>query len=422
MRLPLHSPSSLRSFATIVLLVASVAASGSAAGEKPYPSDSFADMVGLDSKFGRRSTPDYLQWPAMRDALVASGVRHLREGVAHPNAEYLERMAELGRHGINHSGAFDYSDLFKLGAPYVVSDLKQQMPYVDFVEAGNEVDGSHDPDWPTKARQAQQILYDAVKSQPEFSHVVVLAPSLLNPMLGSPQIAGVPSDVVGVHDGTCNDLPTTKERSASIVNAHKFANVISPGRPIWATESGYDNDPGKGCYISEKVGSIYLIRTLAERYNSGERRVYFNTFADQPQDRGFRRMGLVDENARPKPQYYAIRSLISLLADPGPGFDPKPFDYSFESVSPDVHHTLLQKRDGTTYLLLWIEKAIWSRQGFYEIPVPDQTAEIRLPSNATRAKLYTYKPDFTLASRDVPISGGRVTIPVTTTVAFLEVR
>jgi hypothetical protein len=49
----------------------------------------------------------------------------------------------------------------------------------------------------------------------------------------------------------------------------------------------------------------------------------------------------------------ALKNLIALLKDPGPDFAPAPLDYTLTSASADLHHTLLQKRDGSFWLALW---------------------------------------------------------------------
>jgi hypothetical protein len=65
--------------------------------------------------------------------------------------------------------------------------------------------------------------------------------------------------------------------------------------------------------------------------------------------------GLVHSDFTPKAGYKAIQSLLQLLSDPGPQFHLGDLAFSLSGDLANVHHVLLQKRDRTFYLALWIE-------------------------------------------------------------------
>lgn len=145
-------------------------------------------------------------------------------------------------------------------------------------------------------------------------------------------------------------------------------------KPMVATETGYTTRPVADYTtfnrdISEAAQARYLPRLLAEYFNHGVVRTFLFNFRDD----GDGTYGLLHADYTPKPAYAAVQNLIHALSDPGPAFSPRALDYTL-AVSPVkgykdpntgivsdydrtqyVHHLLLQKRDGSFYLLLWHE-------------------------------------------------------------------
>ncbi len=407
--------------AAALLAVVTAAVPGSPAGTVPARADAFVNAIGVDSHFSYRSGPEYLDYATQRDELVASGIRHLRDGAPTSDSEYLAKLRYFGEHGITHTLGFPVKDVIAKGAPFVTATLERQAPYVDAVEAGNEYDKSGDPDWVEHLRAAQQVLYDAVKASSFKNNVTVLSPSLSSTAVSAPLLGPVPADAVSLHNATCDDKPTTKERSINIANLHAALQAVS-AKPIWATETGYDNDQSSHCYIAPQAAALYTVTTVAERWNTGEQRVYFDDWSDEPQSRGFRFMGLVPASGAPKPQYQALKSMIAVLSDKGPSFTPQPLDFAFTSASPDVHSTLLEKRDGTYYLLLWLDIASWDRHGFVPLSVSSQTVSISLPASIAQATAYRYASNWSFQASPVPVRAHAVGIPVTAALSILELR
>ena len=91
----------------------------------------------------------------------------------------------------------------------------------------------------------------------------------------------------------------------------------------------------------------------------GVTRAYKYEFLDLKPDPGFTDMechfGLVRTNGTPKPSFVALKNLIRLLSDPGAAFTPGKLQYQLAGATNAIHHTLLQKRDGTFWLALFQE-------------------------------------------------------------------
>jgi hypothetical protein len=77
------------------------------------------------------------------------------------------------------------------------------------------------------------------------------------------------------------------------------------------------------------------------------------------------------------------RNLIALLADPGAVFTPGGLTYRIDGTTESVHHTLLQKRDGSFFLALWLE--VPSTDAKTTLPIT-----LRFPSSV--AQMTTFSP------------------------------
>jgi hypothetical protein len=108
-------------------------------------------------------------------------------------------------------------------------------------------------------------------------------------------------------------------------------------------------------------------------------RTFEYEFADEGSDY-FGTCGLMNFDLTPKPAYNALSAVIHLLSDPGAAFTPVRLSYTLSGQTNNVHHLLLQKRDGTYYLALWIETPSWNANTDALIPVPAQSISVSLPA------------------------------------------
>ena len=93
-----------------------------------------------------------------------------------------------------------------------------------------------------------------------------------------------------------------------------------------------------------------------EMYNRGIMRCFAYELIDQYSDPSFTdgngedHYGLLHYDWTPKPAYTSIQNTISILKEPGANFSPGTLTYSVSSIPSTVHHTLLEKSNGTFYL------------------------------------------------------------------------
>jgi hypothetical protein len=174
------------------------------------------------------------------------------------------------------------------------------------------------------------------------------------------------------------------------------------------------------CALADQTIAKYDPRTLAEKWNAGEQRVYFYQFVDMPSDKVFGGLGLLRADGSPKPQFTALTSMLHVLADPGPQFEPKPLRYELRGDTENVHRTLLQKRDGRYELLLWIEARGWDPRARVPLAVRSQDVTLSVPRAIASAKIYEYTPGWTLAQSPLELHGGTMHVRVTDAISIVE--
>ena len=124
------------------------------------------------------------------------------------------------------------------------------------------------------------------------------------------------------------------------------------GHQVWTTETGYPQS-----YVPLDRANKYYSRLFFEFFNHGIVRTYAYQLLDEYTSEGSgSTIGLLYSDGTPKPQFTTISNIISILNDPGGGFNPGSLGYSIGGAQGTLHHTLLEKRNGTFYLVLWLEQ------------------------------------------------------------------
>ena len=369
----------IRLLAAISVLVTMVPAVARA--EPARSADAFVDSFGVNIHLGYTDTL-YWQFDAVvKPKLLALGVRHVRDGAltgptidaTHP---FYVRAKQLAAAGLRFSLITSMDTSYGKATDY--TQLRSVYAWLD--GAVDDFEGINEPDlqtipgggpdtWIGVTQAAQKKLWDTVKGDPSLAKVAVLGPSItsLNGALGKIGDLSPWVDDGNGHPypgGFCPACGTFYGMSVDTF-APDEAKVFGT-RPMVMTETGYTNaigaGPGGNRPVSEKAAAKYLPRLLFEFFNRGIVRTYPYEFLDEKPDPARadieQNFGLVRNDGSVKPAYVAVARLIALLADPGPDFTPTPLDLTITAPK-EVHHTLLQTRDGTYVLVLWNEVNSW---------------------------------------------------------------
>jgi hypothetical protein len=136
-----------------------------------------------------------------------------------------------------------------------------------------------------------------------------------------------------------------------------WRDTHAKGKPVWVTEFGWDCPTSiagrKGDFnkwegnVTDAAQAAYLLRSIPLFLNEGVERahIYFFDDKDEPQMHGA--SGIL-RNGQPKPSWYAIRQMQSLLGDA-----------HLEHLDHDglVYSARWKKPDGSVWLMLWTAEA-----------------------------------------------------------------
>lgn len=338
--------------------------------------DSFVDTIGVNVHLRYFDRVYYNGYNSIiKPKLIESGIRHARDGAytfsgVSRDDVFYQRLRELGANGVKFNlltgmptqGGGEFTNYDLLDDVYSWGDGA----IISF-EGINEPNIQGVPDWINITRREQQKLWNTVRNNPSLNaNVKVLGPT---PIFGAAYDLGNVSNFLDY--GNAHPYPGGFCPSCSNVYGQSVDTfmpeftVPSGSKPMMMTETGYHNavnTPGHGHRpASELAAGKYLPRLFFEYFNRGFVRTFSYEFIDGLPDPGRSEIesnfGLLRHDGSEKPAFTAVKNVISLLKDPGPAFTPSSLNYSLSGNTSDVHQTLLQKRDGTFYLALWLEKS-----------------------------------------------------------------
>ena len=396
---------------------------------------SFIDTIGVNTHLHYQATVyDTRYEDLIKPKLLELGVRHVRDSAhtyasANRNTFYYRRLRELGRAGIK------FNLLTSLDRPYSeatdYSKLDDVVAWTDGAVASfegvNEPDIQGIRDWVNQTTAAQKKLYAAVRGNPALGGVKVLGPS---PVWRVAELGDLSNylDHGNIHPYPGGKMPTGSEYNQSTKNIIAKAAQNSGNKPVTITETGYhnaletsgDHDPS-----SEEVVAKYLPRLFLEHFNMGVPRSYLYELIDSKPHNSRTdyqaSFGLLRHDGSEKPAFRAVENLIGLLADAGSG-NPGKLSFALGGDTDSLHHTLLQKRDGTFYLALWLEKSSWDRQARRTRYVAPQRVTLTLGSPVTRAALHTLDGNGQMREESVSFRNDQLTLGVGDSVRVLELR
>ena len=395
--------------------------------ENASSSDSFVDSIGLNAHFENPGSPYATQYPAVKNLLVASGIRHVRVGMTFNNGSFLSQMQDLAASGVRGSYvtqlAFTQDQITQF--PSLVGSSFEQY------EAPNEQDESGDPNWAATCIAYQQNLYSWVKNNPSTAAFTVLGPALSNrqAFISVGDISAF-MDNANIHDyfsvfepgttGWGGYYPPYGYYGAINYNVN-LAKVTSSNKPVQATETGYGTIAGNPLTLDYRADLRYMSRLFFQQYNNGVRRSYSYEMLDEGGDAVFANFGIVDANLHPKPAYTAIKSLIAALKDPGTPVATKSLTYNITGFNNNVAHTLLQKRDGSYVMAIWIESPAWNtvNNAGGDIIVAPQTITLSTANALNHATLSAMDENGNMTTSPVAWANQSGTFTITDKVSLL---
>ncbi|MDG0814483.1 CARDB domain-containing protein [Cohnella rhizosphaerae] len=329
------------------------------AAENAKRADSFVDSMGVTTHLFYFDTAYAKYESIIKPALVKLGIRHIREG-ASKNGTQQTRLKDLAASGIHASLLFDPRGTQIADAVDIVTGAQ---PAVEAIEGPNEYNNSGDTDWVNTFRNYTIQLHDALKGDSRTADLPIWSGTTANDP-NAYQLIGDLSDYVDY--GNIHPYPGGAVPAIGLQGSVDMIQPSFAGLPIIASESGYhtfNGCSGTQCSqpgVSEAAEAIYMPRLFLDFFNQGIARTYAYELIDEKKDSPAsdqeQHFGLLRNDGSEKPAYRALQNLIGLLQEPGAAFTPGALSYAINGNTEDLHHTLLQKSDGTQYLLLWADK------------------------------------------------------------------
>jgi hypothetical protein len=365
--------------------------------------NSFVDSIGVNTHVDYTDTAYGQYETLLKPSLTYLGVRHIRDGIddGGPNSLVLKRYRDLHANGIRLTAAVPYETT---SMPALIAMIKTQRDVLEAVEGPNETDIFEQfiykgQKFPEGTIAFMKDFYPAIKADPHLRDLPVLQTTLAFPgfkLEGKTTDTRIRADILGDlskyadYGNSHNYFAFGEVPSDAIQNHHLPLNSrITPGKPMMSSEGGYqmgDWDGFKGNWedgqtapFSEDIHGRYLLRYVLEQYRLGYKRSFIYELLDIDQPK----WGLFRADGTPKPAASGLRSLIGILNESTwdtaskkwitPNQKPGTLEYELTNQTPSIHTLLLQKSNGTSYLILWNEFKNWNAvtgKPVYSKPVP----------------------------------------------------
>lgn len=400
---------------TIIPMISYFTPAAQAGVEQAKSADAFVDLIGVNTHLGYTGSAYGRYDDLIKPKLQELGVRHIRDGGNPYDNDFWAKVADLGSVGIKANVTF-YGDPIN----EVISTVKKVGGAIESIEGANESDlGDHfkynGQGFPEGTRSYQNDLYSAIKGDSATSYLKVILPSM-----GWGENAGKLGYLESGDVGNMHSYPGLGNPSTDGLDWYYIPHartIAGSDKPLWVTETGYYNLTTDAAGISEQAGGKYLPRLLLENFNRNIERVYLYEFIDQnPSGDGQQHFGLLRNDGSAKPAFTSIKNMIALLKEPGANFTPGKLDYTLGGNTSDVHSTLLQKKTGEYYLILWQEVTSWDTENKEDIGVGSRQITVNLNTTVTKAEVYQpEKSTSAVLTHNAP-SGGRlqdITVAVT---------
>ena len=404
----------------IALGLAFAPAIACAASEQALSADAFVESIGINTHLGYTNTAYYQRFPEVQRALLDLGVRHIRDTVDPRTGDaVVARMRALNGAGIRLLLLTDLTT-----TPQSLSATVGRLGgAVEAVEPPNELDLSHDANWIADARATTHALAADVRGSADMRGLTILGPSLTR----RESYASV-GDLSGDIDfGNLHNYPSGRppgfrgygpQHNASIGGFIREASTVHGSHRVYSTETGYcTND--RPWSTPAAINGVYEPRMFLEQFMAGVARTYQYQFADYGSGQ-FSQCGLLTADLQPRPAYSALRGLIETLGDRGPAFRPGMLDYELGGDVTDVDHLLLQKRDGTTYLLLWIEQSGYDTAKQSAIAIAPRHIRLTVRTPLRGASIATFDDDGHLQTRALDARGENAELTISDHVSIVR--
>ena len=392
------------------------------------PADSLVDIVGTNLHLGFCDTySNYCNgnYGLMKQYLIAAQIRHYRDEASVVNYWPNNRFIDLANTGIHEDAVFTSDE-----TPAGLESFLRFNPTAESIEGPNEVNLANDPKYPNDIITLMGTLAPIVHQHglPLLGPSIAWINASINQYLPLAPISSQ-IDYGNLHDYFTGRNPGTigwggywgPTRYGSIAASVLVDSAIAGSKPAVSTETGWaDYNAGYAGTTPPDIIARYEPRLFLEHFRAGVHRVFQAQFLNFGSDH-FATTGLIDFNMQPKAAYYALKNYMTTLTDPGPGFSPKPLALQLNGIDSSVHQLLMEKRDGTYWLALWVEGEAWNNDKQLRETVPSQGATLAVGAPATLRLARAFNDDGSVT--DTQLNGTQsAALTITDHLQLIEIK
>jgi hypothetical protein len=388
--------------------------------------DDFVESIGVNTHIRYTDKP-YKNVAMVRQRLQEMGIRYIRDDVGRP--DLLNQLGDVKIVGMVETRIGDKPR--RLDFPKLESAVAKaaQINNLVAVEGPNEYDLQRGVDWVTELRQWMDRFVVAVQANPKLAPLPILMPSLGHDWESSAPLGASLADTFDIgnfHPYPGGQLPSNQlDVRIQRLKANMAGNP--QGKPMWATEFGYhysttdrSSQPG----VTDRVGGMYTPRMYADNFRAGIAKTFnYELLSQGPiSNTGCSEClyGLLDDNFNYRPSGNAVKNLIGLLGEPGQNsFAPSSLTYGIEGDTRAVKEVLLQKSDGTFFVLVWQDISLY-KSYVGELPYNEPGVTFTFPTNYRNARVHRFDAAGNLKLDNFPITDGRMKINIQPALMMIE--
>jgi hypothetical protein len=396
--------------------------------EQASSAAAFVDSIGVQTHINYTDTP-YANWQQVLAEINRLGVRHIRDALP-LTPTFVKNHQQLAAAGIRCTCGFSINK-GNAPTPEAIVQAARAASDVEALEAPNECDagtncgGGSDAGvthvmavLPQLAQAARTLQVPAIG--PSFTRQEAYAAS-------GPITPWMTYGNLHVYFGGRN--PGSEGWGAGDEQGHRYGSFDwwldqskrnAPSLPELITETGYEafDTPTRPGTIPVQLEGTYLVRTLLLAWNHGVQRTFIYEMLDEFPDSGY---GLLRHDLSEKPAYLAIKNLLSLLKDSSSTVPHGRLGIDIESTDRSLAHTLLQKADGSYYLILWLERSGFDAQTLRVMPVPAAEVRIKLQDTYGVADVTSFDENGTIETSAMSTAQSSLTLRVNDRLKVLRI-
>jgi hypothetical protein len=394
--------------------------------EQAAQSDSFVDSIGVQTHISYINTA-YGNWAQVLAGLKSLRVRHIRDGLP-VSSTYQSNFQQMAAAGIRCTCGFSLPNSLTAAQ---IGSFVQQAQSAEALEAPNECDADTNCGGGGTTGVANVVeflpILDAASA---LTNLPAVGPSF-QMQLGYASAGNIASlmnyNNLHVYFGGRNpgatgwgEVDPQGNSYGSLAWWIDQGNLDAPGVPVMVTETGYMAYPSatQAGTIPESVEASYIPRTLLLTFINGIKRTFVYELVDETTTTGF---GLLANDFSEKPAFTALKNMIGALEDPGAGFTPGSLTYSVTGNTNTMQHLLLQKRDGSYWLVLWLEQSSYDATNNVPVSVTPQDVTLSIGVGFKFGNVLQFDTTGNATTSSLPAGGYTTPLTISDQISIVQI-